>query len=376
MIKRIIPIVLILIISATTAFASFSDVTGDHINNDAIQYLNENGVIQGYDDGTFKPENDVNRAEFLKILIEGNMIELDAAQYHSCFPDITDEWFAKYVCYAKEMNWIEGYPDGDFRPENTIAFVEALKMLIEIHDYAQELNPPEDPDYWYIPYGELAVQKGFVKWASPPYNPLAMQSRAEIAEMTYRSMMVKRHEVESFSDLVESEAILLGRLDAPVVIYEYSDYECPFCAKLYTESFASLKADYIDTGDVLYIPKDFPLGFHDNARTAAIATRCANDFGMYWEMRDLIYTNQSEWSALEDPTDIFVDYIAGYSLDTEYFETCLTEEKYTHEILADYEKGQELGVRGTPTLIVNGEFFVGSQPYSKVTDFIDEILYN
>jgi protein-disulfide isomerase len=376
MIKRLIPAIVIIAISATAVLASFTDVEGDHISYDAIQYLNENGVIQGYSDGTFKPENNVNRAEFLKILIEGNKIELDAEQYNSCFPDITNEWFAKYVCYAKEMNWIEGYSDGNFRPENTIAYVEALKMLIEIHDYAQELEPPEDPDFWYVPYGELAVQKGFVKWASPPYNPLAMQTRAEIAEMTYRSMMIKKHDVDSYLDFVGSEVIYLGPLDAPVVIYEYSDYECPFCAKLYQESFAQLKADYIDTGDVLYIAKDFPLSFHTNARDAALAARCANDQGIYWEYRGLLYDNQSDWSDSEDPIKTFTDYATGFYMDTDYFETCLTEQHYVHAMNADYAKGQELGVQGTPTLIVNGVFFVGSQPYSEVTDLIDSILYN
>jgi hypothetical protein len=114
----------------STSTNVFPDVPSSHSNNNAIQYLYNEGIVGGYPDGTFKPSNTVNRAELLKILIAGMEVDLDAGGYANCFPDVKDEWFAKYVCYAKEQEWIGGYPDGTFRPADTVNKVEALKMLL------------------------------------------------------------------------------------------------------------------------------------------------------------------------------------------------------------------------------------------------------
>jgi len=103
--------------SILTASAKFSDVALGHKNSQAISFLQDSGVIGGYSDGSFKPEGELNRAQLMKILVEGQGITPDSEQYRDCFPDVADQWYAPYVCYGKEIGWVEGFKDGTFRPE-------------------------------------------------------------------------------------------------------------------------------------------------------------------------------------------------------------------------------------------------------------------
>ena len=84
----------------------------------------------------------------------------------------------------------------------------------------------------------------------------------------------------------------MGNRKAKVAVIEFTDYECPFCARFHAQSFAKLKASYIDTGKILYVLKDFPLEFHAHAKTAAIAADCARQQEAYWKMSDALFANQ------------------------------------------------------------------------------------
>lgn len=127
----------------------------------AIQNLYELGVINGYPDNTFRPEGDLNRAELLKIVMLSAQVE-PTGQLTDCFNDVNDEWFAEYVCMAKERGWVEGYADGTFKPGQVVNRVEALKMLLEV--YNVELITPEYQQFvdsnlteWYAEYLATAV---------------------------------------------------------------------------------------------------------------------------------------------------------------------------------------------------------------------------
>ena len=122
--------------SAMSAYAAnFSDVSGSP-NAIAIQYLSDKGVIGGYPDGTFRPRNTVNRAELAKFLVGGTGATPSVSQYNNCFPDVTTEWFAPFVCYAKAQGWVAGYSDGTFRPSNTVNTAEAIKMIVNAQGYS------------------------------------------------------------------------------------------------------------------------------------------------------------------------------------------------------------------------------------------------
>ena len=104
----------------------FSDVHSLHINKEAIDYLRAYDVVEGYADSTYKPENRINRAEFVKIIV-ASQIQNPWGSY--CFPDVKNEWFAKYICTAKRLGWIKGHPDGTFKPADFINFAEASQII-------------------------------------------------------------------------------------------------------------------------------------------------------------------------------------------------------------------------------------------------------
>lgn len=171
--------------------ATFSDVEVEHKNFPAIDYLYDEEVLAGYEDGSFKPDNTVNRAELLKILVEGQGITPDENTYKNCFPDVTTEWYAKYVCYAKEEGWVGGYPDGTFRPADSVNKVEALKMLLNSQEIDTD-TPEEKPftdvavDEWFAPYVAAAQELGLLEETGYSFSPDSDRSRAGIAEELYR----------------------------------------------------------------------------------------------------------------------------------------------------------------------------------------------
>lgn len=114
--------------------ASFSDVTAKTEYRTAIEYLADQGIINGYGDGRFGPEDTLTRAELLKILLEAkDDFVKPATPTEKCFPDVeTFAWYAPYVCYAKEAGMVQGFPDGMFRPSNEVSFVEAAKLTVKI----------------------------------------------------------------------------------------------------------------------------------------------------------------------------------------------------------------------------------------------------
>lgn len=124
------------------------------------------GLIQGYSDGTFRPLNPINRAEFLKILFEvssAGQFRVNTEMSRSCFPDVpANEWYTPYVCQAKNLGMVRGYPDGTFRPAQSITLPEALKLLLLRHadnDSRRELRSGEE---WYEPIMQEASRLGLL----------------------------------------------------------------------------------------------------------------------------------------------------------------------------------------------------------------------
>ena len=110
----------------------------------------------------------------------------------------------------------------------------------------------------------------------------------------------------------------MGDAKAPVVLVEYTDFQCPFCQQFHNTAFAQIKANYIDTGKLRFVSRDFPLPFHENAHIAATAGRCAGEQGKYWEMRHVMIVNAA---ALKE--DNLVTYAGNVKLDVPAFKTCL-----------------------------------------------------
>lgn len=167
---------------------------------------------------------------------------------------------------------------------------------------------------------------------------------------------------------VEEEHVL-GDANAKVTIIEFSDFECPFCGKFFTDTLGSIKSEYIDTGKAKLIYKDFPLSFHQNAQSSAEAAECASEQGKFYEMHDKIFQNQQALAVAD-----LKQYAVELGLDSAEFNDCLDTEKYKTEVLGDQNEGAKLGVSGTPSFYINGKEVVGAQPYSVFKAEIDAAL--
>jgi protein-disulfide isomerase len=160
-----------------------------------------------------------------------------------------------------------------------------------------------------------------------------------------------------------------GDKNAPVTIIEFSDFECPFCGRWFTQTYPQLKSEYIDTGKVRLVYRDFPLGFHPNAQKAAEAAECADEQGKFWEMHDKIFANQQAIAVAN-----LKQYAKDLGLDSSKFDSCLDSDKYASEVQKDYQDGTAAGVSGTPSFFINGQLVVGAQPYSVFKQAIDAEL--
>lgn len=185
------------IVSAQTA--NFPDVTQIHSNYIAINYLYGEGVIKGYEDKTFKPENLVNRAEALKIILEGNKVEVPETVATTTFTDVVaSDWFARYVETGRTLGIVGGNPDGSYAPARTVTRAEFLKILLNTNGFntekweEQELFADIPTDAWYAPYMNYAGQAGLVtKDEDNNLNPGKELTRAEVAEIYYLLTVIR-----------------------------------------------------------------------------------------------------------------------------------------------------------------------------------------
>lgn len=169
--------------SRRSSAASFSDVSRALEGYEAILNLRERGVIDGYADGTFRPEAGINRAEFIKILVAG-FRESAVRRDGECFTDVRNEWFAPYVCAAKRLGWIDGYPDGSFGPSLMINRAEAMKIVTEAFggDMRADTDMPRDvrPGEWFYPFVTAGVEAGIVN-PDKPFRPAQNLTREDAA---------------------------------------------------------------------------------------------------------------------------------------------------------------------------------------------------
>jgi protein-disulfide isomerase len=160
-----------------------------------------------------------------------------------------------------------------------------------------------------------------------------------------------------------------GDDNAEVTIIEFSDYECPFCERFYAQTLPLIRKNYIETGKVNLVFRDFPLSFHPNAQKAAEAAECAGEQGKYYEMHDILFEK-----GVSGGINSFKDYAEELDLDTDEFNECLDSGEMASEVKKDMEDGANAGVRGTPAFFINGKLISGAQPYTVFEQAIEEAL--
>ena len=159
-----------------------------------------------------------------------------------------------------------------------------------------------------------------------------------------------------------------GPQDAPITIIEFSDFECPYCARGHQDTLVPLLEKFPQQVRLVY--RDFPLtNIHPNAQPAAEAAQCAFAQGKFWEFHDGIFRNQSRLGSA-----VYFELAEKLGLNEKEFTTCVTSGRFADEVTRDLDAARDLGVTGTPTFFINGRPMVGAQPLESFVYIIEEEL--
>lgn len=159
-----------------------------------------------------------------------------------------------------------------------------------------------------------------------------------------------------------------GAKNAPITLIEFSEFQCPYCKKA-RPTLDKIMATY--AGKIHYVFRDFPLGFHDQAKMVANAANCANEQGKYWDYNKRLWEMQGQGKfTIEKIKALAVEL----KLDTGKFNSCADSNKYFDEIEKDIQDGAKAGVSGTPAYFINGKFLSGAQPFENFQQIIEEEL--
>ena len=157
-----------------------------------------------------------------------------------------------------------------------------------------------------------------------------------------------------------------GDADAPVVMIEYGDFRCTFCGKFAREVEPKLESKYVESGTLRMEWRDFPYLGQESVN-AALAARAAQEQGRFWEYHDLLYENQSGGFSEER----LIELARETGLDVERFEEDLANGRFEQAVEQDFEEGQQLGITGTPTFVINGRVLAGLQPLEVYEEAIE-----
>jgi protein-disulfide isomerase len=173
------------------------------------------------------------------------------------------------------------------------------------------------------------------------------------------------------------DARILGSPEAQVMIIEFTDLQCPYCAQFARDTWPLLRERYVDTGKVRFATRDLPLPFHAFALPAAVAARCAGQQGKFWEYREALFRDQSL-----PGHERYAELAGTFGLDTRRFESCRADPAVLQAVRADAALAASSGIASTPSFVigrvVNGEFegemMSGAQPFEVFQQRLDSLL--
>ncbi len=242
------------------------------------------------------------------------------------------------------------YGDGVLDEEG-IDFVSSL--LAEASGYGEQVKEPL-VEFFDGPVRGLSGE-GTIPLDLQQY---LLELEIEGEEAPYKvAFAIKLNEIPG--ELFPTAKHSIGPKDAKYVIREFSDLQCPYCGQFAAQAVPLIKEELISRGDVRFEFHHFPLvSIHANAMPSAEASECvtsANDEEAFWAYHDALFERQRAWSDLDDPTAYFVRLAQDLDLNTEGVETCIENRDYAEELLEAYKvAGEELGLRGTPSIFING----------------------
>jgi len=302
----------------------------------------------------------------------------------------------------EDWNWDEEDKQGIFQGKSTWKYVSGILfilLIVAVYTHGFNFNDDGVASALTIADAETKAIDYFNNNLLQPPFEAELVSSEELTSFFKVTLSVAGQEVESYVDktgkfffpqgydlekplteeAIPSEEELVevsidddpvkGDPDAPVTIIEFSEFQCPFCKRYVDQTYPQILKDYIETGKVKYVFRDFPLGFHPHAKPAAMASECAHEQDKFWEYHDELFENNEN---LGD--DLYLQIAADLGLDIEQFQTCLESEKYSEEVDKDLADGQKYGISGTPGFFINGKLISGAQPYSVFKDAIEQAL--
>jgi protein-disulfide isomerase len=172
-----------------------------------------------------------------------------------------------------------------------------------------------------------------------------------------------------------AQGYLMGKVDAPVKILEYADFECPGCAGFATVTEPDVRTRIIEPGLASITYYDFPLTQHRNTLAASNAAACADEQGKFWPMHDRLFQAQDEWNgeATDRPKPFFKRYATEVGVDVAKWESCYDARKYQKRISANLADGLRRGVGSTPSFIIGNKLYRGMGGYDELKAIVDSI---
>jgi protein-disulfide isomerase len=247
--------------------------------------------------------------------------------------------------------------------------VEALEKA-EIDDKAGQVSDADAEAFYKANKARLPPNRPEKQLLPQIKTYLVNQKKEQLRDNLLSALRAKYHP----NVLLEPERVHVsdagapakGPKNAPVTIIEFSDFQCPFCARVEP----ALKEMFKTFGnEVRLVYRQFPLGFHANAEKAAEASLCANDQGKFWEMHDAMFADQHALGV-----DKLKATAARLGLNASQFDKCLDGGKYKAQVRKDVAAGMAAGVQGTPTLFINGRVISGAVPFGEIKRVIDDEL--
>lgn len=289
----------------------------------------------GIESELFEAESKVFEIKFnrLKSLLLQKFMDKDSRKQGLS----NDEFLEKYI--AKEVNISEKEIDAFIKDQNIPAEHINPQVREKIKNYLGMERKKEAVDKWIADQTKKSPVEVYIQKPRRPTFPVEV-----------------------------GNAPIAGGKDAKVTIVEFSDFQCPFCAKG-ADLLKEIKKKYGNKVKVAF--KNFPLPFHNHAEQAAVAGMCANEQGadFFWKMHDAMFANQD---ALDTEGLKKTAKSVGVKMDA--FEKCLAENKYLAQVKADMEEGRKIKVKSTPTFFINGQLINGAQPMEVFAEIIDEEL--
>jgi len=165
-----------------------------------------------------------------------------------------------------------------------------------------------------------------------------------------------------------------GSADAPVTMYEISDFQCPYCAQFWRETMPALEREYVARGRVRLIFVNFPLPMHSNAEPAAELAMCAARQDKFWAMHDLLFRHQARWEGLREPGSFFLGLGDSVGANRDSLAACVRSGGMRVLVRADAEGAYRSGARSTPTFYIEGGLLVGAQPIAVFRGVLDSMI--